>query len=161
MVNSLLNRFIAISFTILSSVVIPETIIAQTQRALLNSDGSKAVGSFQTDSRLSTSVNNLHPSIQVMDGQIKVLEAFSTTFFTDFVSKTTIGELAVPKSKIEVVTIQINDLGQLNSTFDMNIFSGFDRLKYVYLNSSVVLSPSNLFKMLENNGSQYKILFFG
>jgi hypothetical protein len=96
-----------------------------------------------------------------MDGQIKVLEAFSTTFFTDFVSITTIGELAVPKSKIEVVTIQINDLDQLNSTIDTNIFSGFDRLKYVYLSSSVVLSPSNLFKMLENNGSQYKILFFG
>ena len=158
MANSLLNRFIAISFTILSSVGIPESITAQTQRALLNSDGSKAVGLFQTDARLSTLVNKLQPSIHVMDGQIKVLEASPTTFFTDFVSITTIGELALPKSKIEVVTIQINDLGQLNSTIDMNIFSGFDRLKYVHLNLSVVRSPSDLFEMLENTGSQYKIL---
>lgn len=135
-----------------------ESTVAQTQRTLLNSDGTQALGSFQSDARLSTLVNNLHPSVHVMGGQVKVQEASPTTFFTDLESITTIGELGLPKTKIEVVTIQIDDLGQLNSTIDMNIFSGFDRLKYVHINSSVICSSADLFRMLKNVASQYKIL---
>jgi len=135
-----------------------ESTVAQTQRTLLNSDGTQASGLFQSDARLSTLVNNLHPSVHVMGGQVKVQEASPTTLFTDLVSIPAIGNLVLPKSKIEVVTIQIDDLGQLSSTIDMNIFSGFDRLRYVHLNSSVVCSPSDLFRMLKNIGSQYKIL---
>lgn len=136
----------------------PEFIVAQTQRVLFNSDGSQAPGSFQTDARLSALVNNLNPSVHLMDGQVKVSEASPTTFFTDLVSIPTINNQSLPITKIEVVTIHIDNLAQLNSTIDMSAFSGFERLKYVHINSSVICSTTDLFRMLKNVGSQYKVL---
>jgi len=158
MANSLLNRFLLISFTTLSIIGMSESTVAQTQRTLLNSDGTQALGSFQSDARLSSLVNNLHPSVYLTNGQVKVQEGSPTTLFTDLVSIATISEHALPVSQIEVVTIKIDDLGQLNNTINMNVFSGFDRLKYVHINSSVICSSADLFRMLKNVASQYKIL---
>lgn len=158
MANPLLLRLAFALFTSLIIIGLSDNVNAQSKRVLLNSDGSQVNGSLQSDARLNTLVKDLHPSVHLTEGVIKVREASPTTLFTDLISISSIKELAFPVSKIEVVTILVDDLGQLTSTVDMNIFSGFERLKYVHVQSSIECGTNDLFKMLKNVGSQYKIL---
>ena len=134
------------------------SILAQSRTVLVNTDGTEVSGSWASDERLKTLVRDLHPAVYINEGVVKVREVSPTTLFTDVTSIESIGALAFPSSKIEVVTILIENAEQLSGHIDLSKFSGYGRLKYVHVKSSVDCDTSDLFKMLKNIDAQYRIL---
>ena len=158
MIHFTLLHFRLFLVTSLLFTAISFSISAQNRTVLVTTDGAEVPGTWSSDARLKTLVRDLHPAVYINEGVVKVREVSPTTLFTDVTSIESIGALAFPSSKIEVVTILIENAEQLSGHIDLSKFSGYGRLKYVHVKSSVDCDTSDLFKMLKNIDAQYRIL---
>jgi len=79
--------------------------------------------------------------------------------FTDISSLKAIPNSNFSKDNIEIVVIKIKNNSELNAKIDLLEFSGFSKLKYIYILSSVNTTDQNISNMFLNYTNQYSIFY--
>jgi hypothetical protein len=151
-----LNKFLA-AVAVLTNLSAFD-VMAQSSMSLVRADGSVVHGAVDSDPRLKTLLQDLHPGIYFENGGLNLSEKEATTLFTDVSSLGIIQQTAFTRAAIEKVTVQLTRSSELSSLIDLAVFNGCDRLKYVEVRASFTCSKDDLFRMLKNAGSQYLIL---
>jgi hypothetical protein len=101
----------------------------------------------------------VQPSIYFLAGEMKLYGEKPKNLYTEISSLNRISSAGLLKKNIEIVIIKIDDRNDLNSTIDLNVFSSFYKLKYIYLVSSIVITEKDISKMILNYDEQYIILY--
>jgi hypothetical protein len=101
----------------------------------------------------------VQPSIYFLAGEMKLYGEKPKNLYTEISSLNRISSAGLLKKNIEIVIIKIDDRNDLNSTIDLNVFSSFYKLKYIYLVSSIVITEQDISKMILNYDEQYIILY--
>jgi len=90
---------------------------------------------------------------------IKVYGEKPTALFADINSLNNLNSAVSLKSDIEIVTIKIENSTDLNKSIDLNSFSGFEKLKYVFIISKIETNPALINNLIKNDTSKYVLLY--
>lgn len=93
------------------------------------------------------------------DKNIKTYGNHPTALFTDVDSLNTLDSHLVPSSDIEIATVKIKTNSDLNKQIDLDVFSGFGKLKYIYIKSNIQASEAVLNNMIKNDTSKYVLIY--
>jgi hypothetical protein len=119
----------------------------------------KASGQNASATELEHLLYDLQSAVYFFSGEIKTYGEKPTSFFTEINSISTIGSSATLKNDIEIVTIEINSISDLSKTIDLSQFSGFIKLKYIYILSNIQTNEMNINKLIQNPNPQYTIIY--
>lgn len=101
----------------------------------------------------------LQPSVYLKATEVNTYGENPTNLYVEISSLNRINNAAILKDNIEIVTIKINTLSELNSTIDLSVFSSFDNLKYIYIICTVPTTNITLSKMIVNYNEKYGIIY--
>ena len=104
-------------------------------------------------------ITKVQPSIYFYSEDVKTYGDQPTNLFTDIASLNQVDNSIVLKQNIEIVTIRINNMNELNSTIDLNAFSNFTNLKYIYFISSLNTTSENIASHILNYDSRFNIFY--
>jgi hypothetical protein len=82
-----------------------------------------------------------------------------TALFTDINSISTLGSSSLQNDDIEIATIKIAANSDLNKTIDLASFSGFEKLKYIYIFSEIPANETAINNLLKNDSSKYVVIY--
>lgn len=119
----------------------------------------KASGQNASATELEHLLYDLQSAVYFFSGEIKTYGEKPTSFFTEINSISTIGSSATLKNDIEIVTIEINSISDLSKTIDLSQFSGFNKLKYIYILSNIQTNEMNINQLIQNPNPQYTIIY--
>jgi hypothetical protein len=101
----------------------------------------------------------VQPSIYFFSGDMKLYGEKPKNLYTEISSLNRISGVGLLKKNIEMVIIKIDNRNDLNSTIDLNVFSNFYKLKYIYILSSIVITEQDISKMILNYDEKHSILY--
>jgi hypothetical protein len=101
----------------------------------------------------------VQPSIYFFSGDMKLYGEKPKNLYTEIPSLNRISGVGLLKKNIEMVIIKIDNRNDLNSTIDLNVFSNFYKLKYIYILSSIVITEQDISKMILNYDEKHSILY--
>jgi hypothetical protein len=101
----------------------------------------------------------VQPSIYFFSGNMKLFGEKPKNLYTEIPSLNRISGVGLLKKNIEIVIIKIDSNNDLNSIIDLNVFSNFYKLKYIYILSSIDITEQDLSKMILNYDEQYSIFY--
>ncbi|MBZ4033681.1 hypothetical protein K6T82_02820 [Flavobacterium sp. 17A] len=102
---------------------------------------------------------DLQSAVYSSKGGTKVYGDQPTAIFADINSINSLNSIVSSKSDIEIVTIKISNAADLNKSIDLNSFSGFEKLQYIFIISKVETSPSVINNLIKNDTSKYVLLY--
>jgi hypothetical protein len=115
--------------------------------------------SYSNAQNIENLLHQVQPSIYFYSGLSKTYGDRPRCLFTDILSLRGITNSNFLKNNIEIVTIKIDNTTNLNSTIDLALFSKFNKLKYIYILSSVSITENQINKMILNYDEQYSIFY--
>jgi hypothetical protein len=104
-------------------------------------------------------LSKVQPSIYFFSGDIKSYGEKPKNLYAGIGSLNGISNASLLKNNIEIVIIKIDSNNDLNSTIDLNVFSNFYKLKYIYILSSISITEQDISKMILNYDEQYSIFY--
>ena len=104
-------------------------------------------------------IQKVQPSVYFNSGVVKTYGDKPKALFTDIHSLNGISNASILKNNIEIVTIKINTLSDLNSFIDLSVFSTFKKLKYVYILSAVKVSEPKINSMVTNHQERLGVFY--
>ncbi|WP_281866143.1 hypothetical protein [Flavobacterium sp. GSB-24] len=102
---------------------------------------------------------DLQSAVYVSSGDINVYGDQPTALFTDISSVNSLNSSIATKSDIEIVSIKIEKTTDLNQSIDLNSFSAFEKLKYIFIISGIGTNPSVINNLIKNDTSKYVLLY--
>lgn len=102
---------------------------------------------------------DLQSAVYSNSGGTKVYGQQPTALFTDISSVNSLNTTVLLKSDIEIATIKIRNSSDLNKSIDLNAFSGFEKLKYIFIISEIETSSSVINNLIKNDTSKYVLLY--
>lgn len=93
------------------------------------------------------------------NGEIKVYGEKPTALFSSIQSINTLNLSAHSKKDIQIVTIKIDRTSDLNQSIDLNAFSDFENLKYIFIISQVPTTASVINNLIKNDSSKYTLMY--
>ncbi|WP_146194627.1 hypothetical protein [Flavobacterium crocinum] len=102
---------------------------------------------------------DLQSAVYASSGKINSYGDQPTALFTDNNSINSLNTTVTAKNDIEIATIKIEKASDLNQSIDLNSFSGFENLKYIFLISEIDTTPSVINNLIKNNTSKYILLY--
>jgi len=93
------------------------------------------------------------------NGEIKVYGEKPTALFSNIRSINALNLSVNSKKDIQIVTIKIDSNSDLNQSIDLNAFSGFENLKYIFIISQVPTIPSVINNLIKNDSSKYTLMY--
>lgn len=114
------------------------------------------------DSKLTTLKHllyDLQSAVYASSGVINSYGELPTALFTDNNSINSLNTLISSKGDIEIATIKIEKPADLNQSIDLNSFSGFEKLKYIFITTEINTSPSVINNLIKNDTSKYILLY--
>ena len=123
----------------------------------LASQPASDLGIIRTKSLL----KDLQPSVYITSNQASVYGERPVCLFTDIVSIASIDPTnqALHSDTIEMVTITIEKATELSTTIDLSVFANFPKLKYIYIQSNVATTSTELIRMIRNNNSRFHVFY--
>jgi hypothetical protein len=115
--------------------------------------------SFSNAQNVEDLVFKLQSSVYFNSGVVKTFGENPKNLYTDIASLNGISSASLLKNNIEIVIIKINSVNDFNSKIDLAVFSDFNKLKYIYIVSSVNTAEQNIIKMFHNYDEQYSIFY--
>lgn len=106
-----------------------------------------------------TLIYDLQPSVYFMNGTEKTYGDNPVCLFTDVQSLSAFKNSSLKSDAIEIITIKIKSEADLNLTIDLSLFSGFPKLKYIYVLSEIKVSEKQIIKLIQNNNPKLNIFF--
>jgi len=142
-----------------SDVVTPTVMEVKSYIASLKAAELNSPSSFSNAQNVESLVSELQSSIYFNSGVMKTYGEKPRNLYTDIASLNGIKNASLQKNNIEIVIININNANELNSKIDLNLFSDFYKLKYIYIVSTVTTTEQNITKMFLNYDEQYSIFY--
>ncbi len=93
------------------------------------------------------------------EGSAKVYGDNPTALYTDISSINSLGSASIATNDIEIATIKIGSTSDLSKSINLASFSGFAKLKYIYIISEVQTSEAVIQNMIKNDSSKYVIIY--
>lgn len=112
-----------------------------------------------TPLRIETLINDLQPSIYLLNGTEKTYGENPVCLFTNVQSLNAFKNSKLPSNVIEIITIKITSEADLNLAIDLALFSEFSKLQYIYILSEIKISEDQIIKIIKNNNPKLNILF--
>ncbi|MFC6877623.1 hypothetical protein ACFQZF_13955 [Flavobacterium myungsuense] len=137
----------------------PKIMEVKTYISALKNKNSSARKSKPEKTNLEKLLYDNQPSIYFNSSEVKTIGENPKSFFVEFQNLNRLNNSNLLKNNIEIVTIKINNLNELNSTIDLSVFSSFKKLKYVHIYSSVIITESILSKMIRNYDEKYTVFY--
>lgn len=137
----------------------PEIKEIKTYISSLKTGNKKMKVSASNSQYIENLVFGVQPSIYLNSGNEKIYGDKPVKLFTDISSLRTISSSNLSKDDIEIVVIKIKNITDLNSKIDLDIFSNFNNLKYIYILSTTNTSEQNIANMFINYRNQYSIFY--
>ena len=109
--------------------------------------------------RLKNLVTQVQPSIYFEDGVVNTYGDLPTNLFTDLLSIGRVDNPVIAKQNIEIATIVINSVNELNSTIDLSAFSNFPNLKYIYFKTKLNTTSANIASHIINYDNRFNIVY--
>lgn len=110
--------------------------------------------------RLKALITELQASTYFYGGDAQTYDGDQpTNLYTDLASLNRVNNSITVKQKIELVTIRINTLSELNSTIDLSVLSNFPSLKYIYFISGLNTTSETIASHIANYDSRYNIFY--
>jgi hypothetical protein len=131
----------------------------KTYISSLKTGDKKMKVSASNSQHIENLVFGVQPSIYLNSGSKKIYGDNPVKLFTDISSLGGISSSVLSKDAIEIVVIKIKNTSELNSKIDLDIFSNFNNLKYIYIISSINTSEQNITNMFINYKNQYSIFY--
>lgn len=141
------------------NTVTPSVMEVNTYISYLNAAEQNSPSSFSNAQNVESLVSELQSSIYFNSGIVKTYGEKPKNLYTDIASLNGIKNASLQKNNIEIVIININNANELNSKIDLNLFSDFSKLKYIYIVSTVTTTEQNITKMFLNYDEQYSIFY--
>lgn len=104
-------------------------------------------------------ITKVQSSIYFYNGEVKTYGDQPTNLFTDVTSLSQVDNSVALKQNIEIVTVRINTLNELNATIDLNAFSNFPNLKYIYFISNIETTSGTIASRLVNYNSRFNVFY--
>ncbi|GAA4136321.1 hypothetical protein [Flavobacterium chungbukense] len=102
---------------------------------------------------------DLQSAVYSNSGGTKVYGDHPTALFADINSLNSINSTVSLKNDIEIVTIKIKKSSDLSQSINLNSFSGFEKLKYIFITTEIETTPSLINNLIKNDDSKYVILY--
>ena len=93
------------------------------------------------------------------DRTVKIYGDNPTALYTDINSIHFLGSAAIQGNDIEIATIKIETSSDLSRTIDLTSFSGFGKLKYIYISTAIQTSEAVINNMIKNDTSKYVLIY--
>ncbi|MGL2963686.1 hypothetical protein ACSVH2_07695 [Flavobacterium sp. RSB2_4_14] len=104
-------------------------------------------------------IYNTQPSIYYFSGVEKVYGEKPKNLFTDLNSLSNLNNAISLKNNIEIITIKLENANQLNSSINLELFSSFKNLKYIYIVSSFDTNAQAIANMIVGINEQYSVFY--
>lgn len=92
-------------------------------------------------------------------GEINIYGESPTALYSSINSINNLNSSISLKNDIEIATIKIESSSDLNKSIDLNAFSGFEKLKYIFIISEVPASPAVINNLIKNDSSKYVLMY--
>jgi hypothetical protein len=115
--------------------------------------------SFSNAKNVEDLVYNIQPCVYFYSGELKSYGDKPKKLYTDIASLKNLATTSILKNNIEIVVIKFDNISNFNSTVDLDLFSEFTKLKYIYIVSSVNTTEQNIAKIFLNYDEQYGIFY--
>lgn len=132
---------------------------AQTQNVDSYLTSLENSGQSSTLNHLNHLLYDLQSAVYANSGEIKIYDSQPTALFTDINSINSLNNSVSLKNDIEIATIKIEKSSDFNQSIDLNSFSGFEKLKYIFIISEIETNPSVFNNLIKNNTSKYILLY--
>ncbi len=109
--------------------------------------------------RLEKLLREVQPAVYYLQGEVKTYGESPTCLFTNPASLRSIDSAVSNKTGIEIVTIHLNQVSDLNTQIDLSVFSSFPNLKYIYILSTVETSGAAITQQVRNNNNGYGVFY--
>lgn len=126
--------------------------------APLNSANQSAVALLNIQN-VKSLIYNTQPSIYYFSGVEKTYGEKPKNLFTDLNSLNNLNSAISLKNNIEIIIIKLENTNQLNSTINLESFSSFKNLKYIYIISSFDTTAQAIANMIEGSNDQYSVFY--
>jgi hypothetical protein len=126
--------------------------------APLNSANQSAVALLNIQN-VKSLIYNTQPSIYYFSGVEKTYGEKPKNLFTDLNSLNNLNSAISLKNNIEIIIIKLENTNQLNSTINLEFFSSFKNLKYIYIISSFDTTAQAIANMIEGSNDQYSVFY--
>ena len=140
-------------------------IVVTELNSLLSPNGTVSARASSTNAgnvnvqRLRDLLTQVQSSIYYYDREVKTYGDVPTNLFMDLSSLNQIDSAITMKRNIEIATITINSVSELNSAIDLGAFSNFPNLKYIYFISNVSTTSDAIARQLVNYDTRFNILY--
>lgn len=104
-------------------------------------------------------IYNTQPSIYYFSDVEKIFGEKPKNLFTNFNSLNNLNTAISLKNNIEIVTIKLENKNQLNSTFNLELFSSFKNLKYIYILSTFDTNAQAISNMIIGINEKYSVFY--
>jgi hypothetical protein len=104
-------------------------------------------------------IYNTQPSIYYFSGVEKTYGEKPKNLFTDLYSLNNLNSAISLKNNIEIIIIKLENANQLNSTINLELFSSFKNLKYIYILSSFNTNAEAIANMIVGSNEKYSVFY--
>lgn len=115
--------------------------------------------SFSNAQNVENLVNNVQPSIYFYSGVVNSYGDKPSKLYTNIQSLNGLNNAILLNNNIEIVEIKIENQSDLNMKIDLSLFSNFEKLKYIYILSSITITDQNISKMMLNYDEKYSVFY--
>jgi len=99
------------------------------------------------------------PSVYYNSGVLHTYGEKPRNLFTDVQSLNGLNNPSLLKNNIEMIIIKINSANDLNATIDLSLFSSFKNLKYVYIQSMVNATSTQIASMVVHPEERLRVFY--
>ena len=131
-------------------------------KSFINSLKSSELSSRTANSksaRLEHLLKDLQPAIYISAKNVKKYGAQPNSIYVDLNALGSISSSNIEIADVEIVTIKINSISELNKKIDLSVFSKFKNLKYVYIVSSIETDADSIINSIQNSNSNYSVFY--
>ena len=119
--------------------------------------GSRNLNS--SSNRLTVLLKDVQPAVYYLRGEVKAYGENPTSLYTNVSSLPELDSAITTKESIEIVTISVNQISDLNGRIDLSVFSSFPNLKYVYILATVETSANVISGLVQNTNARFGVFY--
>lgn len=124
----------------------------------LNSANQSAVALLNIQN-VKSLIYDAQPSTYYFSGVEKIYGEKPKNLFTDLNSLNNLNSAITLKNNIEIIIIKLENANQLNSTINLELFSSFKNLKYIYIISSFDTTAQAITNMIVGRNEKYSVFY--
>jgi hypothetical protein len=112
-----------------------------------------------SSNRLTDLLKDVQPAVYYLRGEVKAYGENPTSLYTNVSSLSEIDSAITTKESIEILTISVNQMSDLNGRLDLSVLSNFPNLKYVYILSTIETTATVISGLVQNSNARFGVFY--